>query len=334
MKSIYGRTFFALALAALPAIALAEDAFTMQQTDIYAGPSSDYPQIASLPPNTEVGVAGCLSDWSWCDVRFANDRGWIWAGDLGYPYEGRRVAIIEFGPRLHLPAVTFSINSYWDTHYRSRPFYRERNVYVSRVHVEGGHGGKAPHGGTRVASPSGGATLQGQAQVQDAQQQQRHEQGAQAEQRSREQAKAPTEQRSREQAQTEQQRSREQAQRAQPSPQANQATRPQEDMARSQQRPETSRSAQAEQRSEQGTRGMTQAQPQHQAQSQQDQHEARSAAQSKEGRGEAMHPQPDRGASANGPQNEASRAQPDRGASAKGPQGERPKEEGKESNQQ
>src|SRR5438552_19057365 len=124
MKPICRRALFVLAIAAMPAAALAEDAFTMQQTDIFAGPSSEFPPVASLPPNTEVGVAGCLSDWSWCDVTFANDRGWVWAGDLGYPYQNDRVAIIEYGPRLRLPVVTFSINQYWDTHYRSRPFFR------------------------------------------------------------------------------------------------------------------------------------------------------------------------------------------------------------------
>ena len=151
MKPICRRALFVLAIAAMPAAALAEDAFTMQQTDIFAGPSSEFPPVASLPPNTEVGVAGCLSDWSWCDVTFANDRGWVWAGDLGYPYQNDRVAIIEYGPRLRLPVVTFSINTYWDAHYRSRPFFRERDVWVSRVHVEGSRGGQPPHGGTRVA---------------------------------------------------------------------------------------------------------------------------------------------------------------------------------------
>src|SRR6266536_1481811 len=53
MKPIYRRTLFVLAIAAMPAAALAEDAFTLQQTDIFAGPSSEFPPIASLPPNTE-----------------------------------------------------------------------------------------------------------------------------------------------------------------------------------------------------------------------------------------------------------------------------------------
>jgi hypothetical protein len=52
MKPICRRTLFVLAIAAMPAAALAEDAFTLQQTDIFAGPSSEFPPIASLPPNT------------------------------------------------------------------------------------------------------------------------------------------------------------------------------------------------------------------------------------------------------------------------------------------
>ena len=154
MKSMYRRTLFVLAIAALPGIAAADDAFTLRPADIYAGPDSEYPVIAQLPPNTEVGVAGCLSDWSWCDVTFANARGWVYAGDLGYPYEGRRVAIIEFGPRLHIPAVTFSLVSYWDAHYRSRPFFRERDQWAGRIHVEANRGGHPPHG-ARVAERAG-----------------------------------------------------------------------------------------------------------------------------------------------------------------------------------
>jgi len=312
MSPIYRRTLFVLAIAAMPAVAAAEDAFTLQHTDIFAGPSSDYPQIATLPPNTEVGVAGCLSDWSWCDVTFANDRGWVWAGDLGYPYQSQRVVIIDNGPRLHIPVVTFSINAYWDAHYRSRPFFRERETWVSRVHVEGGHGGKPPHGGTRVAQPSsGGATAQRQAhaqsgaQAQAERQQPRAPQGAQAEQRSREQAQ--TEQRTREQAQSQSRsneksaqadRSREQAKQAQAArSQPTEGTRPKEDVAKSPQRPQpqASQSMQAEQHAQAsdqraGSRGMAQ-----------EQHEAGGAS---------------RG--------------PDRSASAKG---ERPKEEGREAQQ-
>lgn len=179
MKPIYRRALFVLAIAALPGIAAAEDAFTMHPTDIYAGPDSEYPVIAQLPPNTEVGVAGCLSDWSWCDVRLANDRGWVYAGDLGYPYEGRRVAIIEFGPRLHIPAVTFALNTYWDAHYRSRPFFRERQQWAGRVHVEANRGGRPPHGGASVAEHRGQPAQAPTAQGPQPSRERQHAQGMQ-----------------------------------------------------------------------------------------------------------------------------------------------------------
>jgi uncharacterized protein YraI len=336
MKPIYRRTLFALAIAAMPAMALAGDAFTLQPTDIYAGPSSDFPQIAALPPNTEVGVAGCLSDWSWCDVTFANDRGWVWAGDLGYPYNNARVAIIEYGPRLRLPLVTFSINSYWDAHYRSRPFFRERQTWVSRVHLEGGHGGTPPHGGTRVARPEGGVQPGPSAQAGRPQQ----AQPAQGTQRPREEtAQRQADQRSRaaaaQKAQTEQ-RNRQEAQRGQPNQRqaTENAKRPQETAKsrEAQAQPEASR-ATPEQRAQVNQRPQPSDQargtPPQGSSGQREGRETQRTAQS-----EAMHAQPDRGANAKGPQNEPSHAQPDRGANAKGPQEERSKEERREGNQQ
>src|SRR5262249_47244939 len=149
MKRIVWATCFAIA-AAMPLAAAAEEAFTVQPVDVFAGPSSEFPPVAQLPPNYRVELFGCLGDWSWCDVGFAGDRGWIYAADLVIPYRGSRVTIIEYGPRIHLHIVSFSLMAYWDAHYRSRPFYRERTVWVSRVHIEPSHGGRPPSG--RVAS--------------------------------------------------------------------------------------------------------------------------------------------------------------------------------------
>jgi len=149
----YLTAYLAIAVAA-PFTASAEQAFTARDVEVFAGPSSEYPPIAQLPPNTAVNVAGCLSDWSWCDVFFANDRGWLYAGDLAVPFQGSRVAIIEYGPRIHLPVVSFSLATYWQQHYRSRPFFREREQWVSRVHIEGSHGGPAPADHDRSARPS------------------------------------------------------------------------------------------------------------------------------------------------------------------------------------
>lgn len=156
--------------AAIPLNAVAEQAVTVRDTEVYAGPSSEFPSLAHLPPSVSVNVAGCLSDWSWCDVTFSNDRGWVYAADIAAIYESRPVVIIESGPRLHLPVVAFSLVTYWDQHYRSRPFYGERQQWMSRVDVAGGHGGKPPAGHERVAQRAGevqgGASAQSSTNVQ------------------------------------------------------------------------------------------------------------------------------------------------------------------------
>jgi uncharacterized protein YraI len=146
---------FAVLVGALPLTAYANQAFTLRDVEVYTGPGSEYPPVTTLPPNASVDVAGCLSDWSWCDVIFADSRGWVYAGDLGYPYENRRVAIIEIGPRIHVfPVVAFSLPAYWDAHYRSRPWYRERDVWVNRVQVRVEHGGRPPEGRPASAAPA------------------------------------------------------------------------------------------------------------------------------------------------------------------------------------
>ncbi len=156
MMHMFRRIVFALFVATLPLAAVAQQVFTLRDVDVFAGPSSEYPPVAELAPGTPVQLAGCLSDWSWCDVIFANDRGWVYAGDLGYPYQGNRVVIIEYGPRLQLPVVTFSLQTYWSAHYTSRQFFRERDVWISRVRVEGSRGGPPPHGRQAQGRPEGG----------------------------------------------------------------------------------------------------------------------------------------------------------------------------------
>ena len=166
MRRISSMLAFAVLVGASPLIAYADNAFTLRDVEVYTGPGSEYPPVATLPPNANVEVAGCLSDWSWCDVIFADSRGWVYAGDLGYPYENRRVAIIEIGPRINVfPVVAFSLPAYWDAHYRSRPWYRERDVWVGRVQARVEHGGRPPEGrAARAAPPSAGVTPpQGQA---------------------------------------------------------------------------------------------------------------------------------------------------------------------------
>lgn len=127
-----------------------QQGFTVRDTEVFAGPSDEFPPVGVLGANSGVNIVGCLRDWSWCDVIFSRYRGWVYAADLAVPYHNDRVVVIErgpqIGPALGLVVLAFSLNTYWDRHYRSEPWYREREQWARRVRVEGDHGVPPPRG--------------------------------------------------------------------------------------------------------------------------------------------------------------------------------------------
>ena len=52
----------------LSAAALAQTAYTVREANVRAGPERDYPVVTRLAAGTEVSVAGCNEDSSWCEV--------------------------------------------------------------------------------------------------------------------------------------------------------------------------------------------------------------------------------------------------------------------------
>ena len=124
---------FAGVLAGIPFAADAQPAFALHAVDVFAGPGPDYPLVARIAPGFRVYVQGCVPDYQWCDVSYAGNRGWVYAGELGYPWQGARVPIVAYGPTLGIPVVSFSVGSYWDRYYRGRPWYRERDVWIHRA---------------------------------------------------------------------------------------------------------------------------------------------------------------------------------------------------------
>ena len=117
---------------ALPVAAAAQEAYTTRTANVRAGPDASYPVVAQLAPGYPVQVMGCLDDYRWCDVVFADNRGWLYAGNLSYPWQSSRVPILTYGPTLGLPIITFSLGNYWDRYYRGRPWYGNRNYWASR----------------------------------------------------------------------------------------------------------------------------------------------------------------------------------------------------------
>jgi uncharacterized protein YraI len=132
MRKIF--TFgLACVLLAIPFVASAQEAYTTRSVNIRGGPDTTYPPIAVLAPGAPVQVMGCLNDWSWCDVAFADNRGWIYAPYIDYVYQGARVPFYTYAPTFGIPIVAFSLGSYWDRYYRGRDFYGRRDYWERRA---------------------------------------------------------------------------------------------------------------------------------------------------------------------------------------------------------
>lgn len=121
----------ALLLASL-GVASAQDAYTSRPMNVRAGPDREYPLVAQLDAGAPLDVHGCLDDWSWCDVSFEDSRGWIYAGGISFVYQGGRVPLVSYGPRLGLPIISFSLMTYWGDYYRGRPWYAQRDTWSHR----------------------------------------------------------------------------------------------------------------------------------------------------------------------------------------------------------
>ncbi|QCP52796.1 peptide-binding protein [Trinickia violacea] len=144
-KTVIRTAVASACLMALSGAAFAQSAaYTTQPVYVYAGPASDYPVVAELPPGVELAVNGCVSDYSWCDVSTSEFRGWVYGGYLSYPYEGSEVPIMTYGVQIGVPVVVFSFGSYWDRYYYDRPWYHDRDRWANHPPP---HGGPPPQGG-------------------------------------------------------------------------------------------------------------------------------------------------------------------------------------------
>ena len=133
MQSVKPLFFLVAALAALPATSYAQQwAYTSQEANLRAGPAIDYPVVALLPAGASILVEGCLSDYQWCDVVFGPDRGWLYAGNIVYPYQGTAVPVLTYGALIGIGIVAFNLGNYWDRHYRARPWYWQRQHWIDR----------------------------------------------------------------------------------------------------------------------------------------------------------------------------------------------------------
>ena len=114
----------------LPALAAAQTATTAKDVHLRAGPAREYPVVAVLPAGTEVSMQGCLSGYSWCDVIAGAERGWVWARNLDYLYQGAHVPLIPYAGQIGIVVAPFIFFDYWSEHYRNRPWYPDRDRWA------------------------------------------------------------------------------------------------------------------------------------------------------------------------------------------------------------
>ncbi len=134
-KTLARFALLAAALAGLPAPSQAQQmAYVSKDVHMRAGPSRGYPVVAILHTGVSISVQGCLGDYTWCDVMIGPDRGWVYAGNIVYPYQGANGPVITYGPAIGIAIITFSIGPYWDEYYRARPWYPQRQYWIHRPH--------------------------------------------------------------------------------------------------------------------------------------------------------------------------------------------------------
>jgi uncharacterized protein YraI len=125
-------TFTAVCALTAATAAMAQDsAVITTDLNMRAGPSSRFPVITTLPADVRVDIYGCVDGYEWCDVSWRGNRGWIFADYLSYRYEGRFVPVVDYGPRIGIDIVGFSVDSYWGSHYRDRPWYDNRSRWIT-----------------------------------------------------------------------------------------------------------------------------------------------------------------------------------------------------------
>lgn len=116
-----------LAAVAVPSLAQAQNVYTTTYVNLRSGPGLDYPVVFAVARHSAMNSYGCLNDWSWCDVSIDGYRGWMAGAYIAYNYNNRAIPVAEYGPRYNVPVLSFNFGTYWDTHYRGRPWYSQRS---------------------------------------------------------------------------------------------------------------------------------------------------------------------------------------------------------------
>ena len=79
------------------AAAQAEPGYSTANVNMRTGPDIEYPSVGVIPEGEPLYVEGCLQDESWCDVRWADNRGWVYSEYIGFDYHGQTAYLPDVG---------------------------------------------------------------------------------------------------------------------------------------------------------------------------------------------------------------------------------------------
>ncbi len=122
LKSLLSFAVLAAATVAVPAVASAAPARVTTNVNLRTGPGTEYYPILVLPAGAPVELYGCLNGYTWCDVSYGRERGWVSSRYLSTFYSG---PTYRPRPYVSVPFLTFNFG-YWDNHYAHRPWYQNR----------------------------------------------------------------------------------------------------------------------------------------------------------------------------------------------------------------
>lgn len=113
-----------------------QQAYTNKTVNLRAGPAREYPIVQILPTGVGVTVMGCIENFKWCDVAVGDNRGWVYAANIVYAYQGTQVPVLSYGTAIGIGITPFIFDSYWDNYYTSYPWYPQRQYWVNRPRVD------------------------------------------------------------------------------------------------------------------------------------------------------------------------------------------------------
>lgn len=97
---------------------------TSGSVNLRSGPGTQYAVVAVVPSSQTVAVVGCLAASAWCDVTWANHRGWMSANFIYAQVGGQSVVVTNVYRQMPVVSpwvdarrdarVQYRVNRRWD----------------------------------------------------------------------------------------------------------------------------------------------------------------------------------------------------------------------------